>query len=192
MYYDWVLDKPVDALIASINTFLELKFKLAKLTHEQCLQIRRIVTKEDFKDSIHKINDVSPKRLRIYSWAFKCYYDHVRYYSYILLNSINLIELYEQPELFEYICAHIHDTTGADIDVRICLQEHFTQLQFKKIRERRDELLFETDKYALVDYPFKDNEEKMKWFEYRQMLRDLPGSIQNPFIVEFPSSPSLD
>tara|TARA_B100001564_G_scaffold328023_1_gene311488 strand:+ start:3635 stop:4216 length:582 start_codon:yes stop_codon:yes gene_type:complete len=188
MYYGWVLDKPIYELTESINKFLEDKFAVAKVNG---LDIRRIVEMPEFKDSIHKINNVSQKALRIYSWAFKCHYDHIRFYSYILLESIKSIDLYEQPDLFKYICAHIHANTtiGPNIDVQMCLREHFTELEFERLREKRDELLNATDKYALVDYPFKDDGEKSKWFEYRQILRDLPGSIQNPFAAVFPSLP---
>ena len=190
MYYNWVLDKPVNSLIESINIFFEYNFEVEKLTYEEEDELRRIVIMPEFVEHVHRLNDVSQKDIRIHSWAFKCHYDTVRFYAFILLSSINSIDLYNHPSVLDFILKHVDASLD---DVLLCLQTHFTELQFKKIRERRDELLFASDKYALVDYPFKDNEEKMKWFEYRQMLRDLPGSIHNPFKVVFPSSPdSLD
>jgi hypothetical protein len=54
-------------------------------------------------------------------------------------------------------------------------------LAIEKLREIRDKMLFETDKYAIPDYPIND-EERKQWYRYRQHLRDLPGM----------SSPDLD
>lgn len=187
MYYNWVLDKPINSLIETINIFFEENFKVGKMTYEEEDELRRIVTLPEFVNFVHQLNDVSEKSVRIYSWAFKCHYDKVRFYSYILLSSINLIDLYKHPSVIEFILKHVDASVD---DVHMCLQNHFTELQFERIRQKRDKLLSATDKYALVDYPFKDNEEKMKWFEYRQILRDLPGSIQDPFTVVFPSSPA--
>ena len=157
------------------------------MTYEEEDELRRICIIPEFVDFVHQLNNVSQKSIRIHSWAFKCHYDTVRFYAFLLLSSIKTVEFYQHPLVLNFIIRHVDASLD---DVQLCLHNHFTQLQFIKVRERRDELLFATDKYALVDYPFKDNEEKIKWFEYRQMLRDLPGSIQDPFTVVFPSSPA--
>lgn len=46
----------------------------------------------------------------------------------------------------------------------------------KKLREQRDVKLKETDQYGLADYPFKSDEHKQAWLDYRQQLRDLPAN----------------
>ena len=188
MYYNWVLDKPVKSLIEQMNTFFEENFTAGKMTYGEEHELRKVVTVPEFVDFVHQLNDVSQKNIRIHSWAFKCHYDTVRFYACLLQYSIETVEFYQHPSVLDFILGHVDASLD---DVELCLQTHFTELQFKKVRERRDELLLASDKYALVDYPFKDDEEKNKWFEYRQMLRDLPGSIQNPFKVVFPSSPAV-
>jgi len=55
----------------------------------------------------------------------------------------------------------------------------------KWIREERDRLLKETDWTALPDIPFS-RAKKEHWLAYRQMLRDLPQSLN------LPSSDELD
>lgn len=46
----------------------------------------------------------------------------------------------------------------------------------KKLREQRDEKLKQTDQYGLADYPFRSDEHKQAWLDYRQQLRDLPAN----------------
>ena len=41
------------------------------------------------------------------------------------------------------------------------------------LRQKRDSLLIESDKYMLVDYPI-DNDLLSKWKTYRKALRDMP------------------
>lgn len=44
----------------------------------------------------------------------------------------------------------------------------------QELRARRDDLLANSDKLGLVDYQFKNDQEKQGWYRYRQQLRDLP------------------
>jgi hypothetical protein len=55
------------------------------------------------------------------------------------------------------------------------------------LRNKRNQLLTNTDKYMLSDYPITD-ERKNEWKTYRQALRDLPKTIDinNP---AFPTQP---
>lgn len=46
------------------------------------------------------------------------------------------------------------------------------------IRERRDNLLINSDKYMIPDFPITD-EKKEEWKEYRKKLRDI--TIQESF-----------
>lgn len=53
-----------------------------------------------------------------------------------------------------------------------------------KLREMRDKLLQETDKYLIItDWPHSTEEIKQQWIDYRQALRDLPANTPNPQIV---------
>lgn len=54
-----------------------------------------------------------------------------------------------------------------------------------EIREKRDKLLLETDKYLLDDFPIT-NEEREKYKLYRQALRDITKQVDFPYNVEFP------
>ena len=49
-----------------------------------------------------------------------------------------------------------------------------SQEPMKKLREERNKMLTSTDYLFVLDYPFKDDEERQAWVEYRQALRDLP------------------
>ena len=69
----------------------------------------------------------------------------------------------------------------------------------KKLREQRDEKLKQTDQYGLADYPFKSDEHKQAWLNYRRDLRDLPANSPDISIdintgeligVTWPVSPS--
>lgn len=54
-----------------------------------------------------------------------------------------------------------------------------------KVRNERDRLLFESDKYLLQDYPINDVERE-KIMKYRQSLRDITQSDNFPYEIEFP------
>ena len=66
------------------------------------------------------------------------------------------------------------------------------------LREKRNQLLQESDRYVLPDYPHSSELIRNAWFAYRQQLRDLPsnstpsilsdGSL-NPESVCFPTPP---
>tara|TARA_B100000575_G_C23119110_1_gene647380 strand:+ start:731 stop:1111 length:381 start_codon:yes stop_codon:yes gene_type:complete len=54
-------------------------------------------------------------------------------------------------------------------------------LPLKMLREERDFLLEQTDKYALPDYPHINDAKKTEWLTYRQNLRDLTKT-QTPIL----------
>ena len=70
-------------------------------------------------------------------------------------------------------------------------------LPLKILRQKRDFLLSETDKYALPDFPHSSDSKKTEWFTYRQNLRDITttqtptlsllGELEN---VTWPTEPS--
>jgi hypothetical protein len=66
----------------------------------------------------------------------------------------------------------------------------FNEEYFNILRSKRNELLAESDKYALVDFDFKA-ESRLEWLEYRQKLRDLPQTVSSPFAFEYPEKPKI-
>jgi hypothetical protein len=60
-------------------------------------------------------------------------------------------------------------------------------IQFQIIREKRNNLLKESDILVLIDkWESYTEEKKQKIKTYRQELRDLPSIVEDPFIVTFP------
>lgn len=62
---------------------------------------------------------------------------------------------------------------------------------FEILREQRDELLQETDKYVAVDCPLTDDS-RNAWIAYRQALRDLPANTEDPSNPVFPTQPPVE
>lgn len=58
------------------------------------------------------------------------------------------------------------------------------EIPIGKLRERRNELLESTDKYALPDYPHESEEVKQAWITYRQQLRDITSTITDDTVLE--------
>ena len=58
------------------------------------------------------------------------------------------------------------------------------------LRERRNKLLEETDKYALPDWPHASLEKQREWLDYRQALRDLPSNTEDPANPVWPVQPT--
>ena len=58
------------------------------------------------------------------------------------------------------------------------------------LRQKRDTLLTQTDKYIVADYPHADETAKQAWLDYRQALRDLPATTEDPTNPEWPVQPS--
>lgn len=59
------------------------------------------------------------------------------------------------------------------------------------LREERDELLQETDKYAAIDYPLT-GDSRAALEAYRQALRDLPANTEDPLAPVWPTPPSVE
>ena len=58
----------------------------------------------------------------------------------------------------------------------------------KSVREERNRLLNESDWRMCADSPMSE-EERERWGEYRQMLRDITDSDGFPYSVSFPEAP---
>lgn len=61
--------------------------------------------------------------------------------------------------------------------------------RWNEIRARRNELLVESDKYMIPDYPITDVERE-QWRRYRKALRELPAQGGNPDAIEWPEPPA--
>jgi hypothetical protein len=64
------------------------------------------------------------------------------------------------------------------------LQEALWRGSWQEVRTRRNELLVETDWYALTDVPMS-----AEMTTYRQAVRDLPASVENSEDVVWPEKP---
>ncbi len=68
--------------------------------------------------------------------------------------------------------------------------EYVAAQPLKELRQERDNLLAQTDKYALPDWPHASPAKQTEWIEYRQALRDLPGNIEDPANPVWPIVPT--
>lgn len=57
------------------------------------------------------------------------------------------------------------------------------------LKSKRDQFLRDTDKYALPDWPHASLEKQREWLEYRQALRDLPSTTDDPASAVWPTRP---
>ena len=58
------------------------------------------------------------------------------------------------------------------------------------LKSKRDQFLFDTDKYALPDWPHSSPEIRQAWLDYRQALRELPSTTEDPVNPVWPVVPS--
>lgn len=64
------------------------------------------------------------------------------------------------------------------------------KVALKDLREERNDLLVKTDKYALPDWPHASLAKQTEWLEYRQALRDLPSTTEDPANPIWPTAPT--
>ena len=68
-------------------------------------------------------------------------------------------------------------------------EEYLATRPTDELRIQRNTLLERTDRYATLDYPHPNAEAKQAWFDYRQALRDLPETTENPAVPVWPTPP---
>ena len=68
-------------------------------------------------------------------------------------------------------------------------EEHLATRPIDELRIQRNELLERTDRYATLDYPHPNVDAKQAWFDYRQALRDLPTTTEDPATPVWPTPP---
>jgi len=69
------------------------------------------------------------------------------------------------------------------------LQELIDTQPLKELRTKRNTLLAKTDYVATIDYPHPTPEKKQEWLDYRQALRDLPSTTEDPANPVWPVPP---
>ena len=69
-------------------------------------------------------------------------------------------------------------------------QELLDGIPMQKLRETRNTLLDQTDKYSSADYPHKTDDIRQAWLEYRQALRDLPANTTDAENPTWPTRPN--
>lgn len=63
--------------------------------------------------------------------------------------------------------------------VEMLYERKLASIPMMKLREERNRLLAESDKYATFDFPHATEEQAEEWKVYRQLLRDMPASVGN-------------
>ena len=58
------------------------------------------------------------------------------------------------------------------------------------IRYFRNTLLNQSDKYVTIDFPHPTPEARQAWLDYRQALRDLPSTTEDPANPVWPTAPT--
>ena len=169
----------VDTILIKIKDALNDNYNHGS-THKSIL---KRLKNADFVDFVFDLNDIRNREVKFHSWAFKHHFDFNRLYVALLKKSLTKIELYS--ELFSCV-----QTTISEIDYLKAFQFMFNEEYFNILRSKRNELLAESDKYALVDFDFKA-ESRLEWLEYRQKLRDLPQTVSSPFAFEYPEKPKF-
>ena len=75
----------------------------------------------------------------------------------------------------------------ADFEAK--LQELIDAQPLKDLRQERNKRLEQTDRYATLDYPHLNEAAQQAWFDYRQALRDLPSTTEDPMNPVWPVRP---
>jgi hypothetical protein len=55
--------------------------------------------------------------------------------------------------------------------------EILNEIKYFELREKRNKLLQDSDKYSLVDFPHLNDTIRQKWLKYRQDLRNITNQI---------------
>jgi hypothetical protein len=95
-----------------------------------------------------------------------------------------------------YVLEKEHKRCVQKLDVEelneLQLKERFS-LHWTVVRKKRNELLLESDFQSLIYLPDvwenKSQEFKETWLSYRQSLRDITNSTENPYEVIWPEKP---
>lgn len=91
--------------------------------------------------------------------------------------------------------ANVYTETPFTIPTQQECEEYWTttlqhKITLKSLRHKRNTLLDQSDKYVTVDFPHATPEKKQEWLDYRQALRDLPSTTEDPANPVWPPVPS--
>lgn len=106
----------------------------------------------------------------------------------IIDENIGVLEIERDDQVEDYFYYKVNtEETGIEYSeaAKEMRTRAFSEQKLFELRQIRNKLLKETDKYALPDWPHKTPEIRQLWLDYRQTLRDLP-SKENPV---WPTSP---
>ena len=81
-----------------------------------------------------------------------------------------------------------HRIVKGRITPRDDIEERETEAAWMALRQQRNRLLAESDHTQLPDVPG----DRQDWVAYRQALRDLPDTTNNPINVTWPEPPETD
>lgn len=91
-----------------------------------------------------------------------------------------------------YLCDGIlfPDVAIGDVEIIETDKPVFDPVAWRKLRQRRNELLSESDVYVMADrWDRYTYDQKEAWSEYRQKLRDLPEATIDPVNPVWPVIP---
>jgi len=134
-----------------------------------------IIVHKEFLTTHHVYDSVEPC-LTLSSYYTEDLYEHVKIPDEIL-NYISVIKAGRQDEKIYLYVTH-EGKSSVDTET------------WKQIRLTRNELLYQTDFYLMMDYPLNEIYRK-ECINYRQILRDIPQKYQCPFDVVWPIYPSF-
>lgn len=81
----------------------------------------------------------------------------------------------------EEIARHLSETN--------LMEERLLNNLKKTVKQKRNQLLLESDWTQMPDSPITDPEVKALWKEYRQALRDITNQSNYPHHIEWPTKP---
>ena len=168
------INKTISEIIFTLEIFMNKRFNIKKLNNETVTNIDRKIKSEEFKSIIkNKYPDKDLSKAQVY--------------ALYLEKSKKDINLYIKGGIYECITNANKPEKGKFHEL---LKQELEYTEYLMLRRKRDRVLEKTDKFALVDFPFKSNELKEKWLKYRQELRDLPDKTPDPFNIVWPTTPA--
>ena len=99
--------------------------------------------------------------------------------------------LIEIPNNLNYQCIEAYRGENGKIRLRhtsnITFMNQVRKVNMQSLRQQRNTLLAETDKYVSVDFPHSRTKDLQAWLDYRQALRDLPSVTSDPSAPKWPT-----
>lgn len=142
----------------------EKKFSIENIEDGKCT----VLFFDDIKEEKQEMNIENKEKLEKVVYSYDVY----------------TIEVLYRDNLEETIA------TNSDKWLKDIKEKEFNRVAME-IRKKRDDLLYATDKYTILDYPITEEDRKII-LQYRQKLRDIPQQKNFPYNVEFPDKPNIE